>query len=163
MRCRSYEVRPVRHRINGAGFPHSEIFGSKRACRSPKLIAACCVLHRLMSPRHPSIAVTGLCRLPILGVYSTYLHALKIYLKLSKNKIISFLPSAAQSTLYKTRFRCASTAERLRLATGNNSQTHYTKGRPSPDKRAPTDLLAIDFSYYFTPLTGVLFTFPSRY
>ena len=40
----------------------------------------------------------------ILGVYSTYLHALKIYLKLSKNKIISFLPSAAQSTLYKTRF-----------------------------------------------------------
>jgi hypothetical protein len=30
-------------------------------------------------------------------------------------------------------------------------------------KGAPTDLLAIDFSYYFTPLTGVLFTFPSRY
>ena len=40
----------------------------------------------------------------ILGVYSTYLHALKIYHKLSKNKIISFLPSAAQSTLYKTSF-----------------------------------------------------------
>lgn len=30
-------------------------------------------------------------------------------------------------------------------------------------KEASTDLLAIDFSYYFTPLTGVLFTFPSRY
>ena len=30
-------------------------------------------------------------------------------------------------------------------------------------KGAPTDLLAIDFSYCFTPLIGVLFTFPSRY
>ena len=48
--------------VNGARFPHSEIFGSKRACRSPKLIAACCVLRRLMKPRHPSIAVTGLCK-----------------------------------------------------------------------------------------------------
>src|SRR3954470_14558189 len=65
----SYELRPARHRMNGAGFPHSEIFGSKRACRSPKLIAACCVLRRLMKPRHPSIAVTGYMQtLNILGV-----------------------------------------------------------------------------------------------
>ena len=63
----------------------------------------------------------------------------------------------------QTRFRYASTAEQLRLATDINSQTHYTKGRQSPHKAAPTDLLAIGFSYYFTPLTGVLFTFPSRY
>ena len=75
MRGRSYEFRPSRHRMTGAGFPHSEIFGSKRACRSPKLIAACCVLRRLMKPRHPSIAVTGLCkRSHILGVYLTHLH-----------------------------------------------------------------------------------------
>ena len=63
----------------------------------------------------------------------------------------------------RTCFRCALAAERLRLATDNNSQTHYTKGRPSPHEGAPTDLLAIDFSYCFTPLIGVLFTFPSRY
>ena len=62
MRGRPYEFRSSRHRVTGAGFPHSEIFGSKRACRSPKLIAACCVLHRLMKPRHPSIAVTGSCK-----------------------------------------------------------------------------------------------------
>ena len=63
--------------MNGAGFPHSEIFGSKRACRSPKLIAACCVLRRLMKPRHPSIAVTGFMQtLNILGVYLTHLHYL---------------------------------------------------------------------------------------
>ena len=55
----SYEFRFLGHHINGAGFPHSEIFGSKRACRSPKLIAACCVLRRLMKPRHPPTAVTG--------------------------------------------------------------------------------------------------------
>jgi hypothetical protein len=40
--------------------PHSEIPGSKRACRSPRLIAACRVLHRLLSPRHPSCALCSL-------------------------------------------------------------------------------------------------------
>ena len=34
-------------------FPHSEIFGSKFTCNSPKLIAAYHVLHRLLVPRHP--------------------------------------------------------------------------------------------------------------
>ena len=43
-----------------AGFSHSEISGSKRICRSPKLIAAYHVLHRLVSPRHPLIARNSL-------------------------------------------------------------------------------------------------------
>jgi hypothetical protein len=42
------------------GFPHSEISGSKRACRSPKLIAAYHVLHRLLMPRHPLCALSSL-------------------------------------------------------------------------------------------------------
>ena len=42
------------------GFPHSEIFGSKPACGSPKLIAACHVLHRLLLPRHPPCALSSL-------------------------------------------------------------------------------------------------------
>ena len=57
-----------------AGFPHSEISGSSRMCRSPKLIAACHVLLRLLMPRHSpcalicltyssSVAVLELCRL----------------------------------------------------------------------------------------------------
>ena len=46
--------------MTGAGFPHSEISGSKRACRSPKLIAACRVLRRLSVPRHPSCALKHL-------------------------------------------------------------------------------------------------------
>ena len=35
-------------------FPDSEISGSKPACDSPKHIAACHVLHRLLTPSHPS-------------------------------------------------------------------------------------------------------------
>ena len=40
--------------------PHSEISGSKRTCRSPKLIAAYHVLHRLLAPRHPLCALKSL-------------------------------------------------------------------------------------------------------
>ncbi len=43
-----------------AGFPHSEISGSKPVCGSPKLIAACHVLHRLFLPRHPPCALSSL-------------------------------------------------------------------------------------------------------
>src|ERR1700749_4226122 len=42
------------------GFPHSEMFGSKGARASPNLIAACHVLHRLSTPRHPSEALMRL-------------------------------------------------------------------------------------------------------
>ena len=43
-----------------AGFPHSEISGSKAVCASPKLIAACRVLHRFPEPRHPPCALSCL-------------------------------------------------------------------------------------------------------
>src|SRR6185295_18280225 len=42
------------------GFPHSDIPGSMPACGSPKLIAACHVLHRLLLPRHPPCALSSL-------------------------------------------------------------------------------------------------------
>lgn len=61
----------------------------------------------------------------------------------------------------QTRFRCAYTY-RLKLAANRNSLTHYTKGTPSPHKRLRL-LVGIRFQVYFTPLVGVLFTFPSRY
>ena len=43
-----------------AGFPHSEISGSMRMCRSPELIAACHVLLRLLMPRHSPCALSNL-------------------------------------------------------------------------------------------------------
>ena len=47
------------------GFPHSEISGSMRMCRSPKLIAACHVLRRLLMPRHSPCALSSLTSRPI--------------------------------------------------------------------------------------------------
>ena len=43
-----------------AGFPHSVISGSKPVCGSPKLIAACHDLHRLLMPRHSPCALISL-------------------------------------------------------------------------------------------------------
>jgi hypothetical protein len=40
--------------------PHSEIPGSKPVCGSPRLIAACHVLRRLLAPRHSPYALSSL-------------------------------------------------------------------------------------------------------
>ena len=58
-----------------AGFPHSEIPGSKPVCGSPRLIAACHVLHRLSAPRHPPCTLSSLTKLE-----SAYLSANRIAL-----------------------------------------------------------------------------------
>ena len=39
------------------GLSHSEISGSRLVCKSPELIAAYHVLHRLQEPRHPPYAL----------------------------------------------------------------------------------------------------------
>ena len=44
--------------LQDIGLSHSEIFGSKVICTSPKLIAAYHVLHRLREPRHPPCALS---------------------------------------------------------------------------------------------------------
>ena len=43
-----------------AGFPHSDISGSKDICSSPKLFAAYHVFHRLLVPRHPPCALSSI-------------------------------------------------------------------------------------------------------
>ena len=43
--------------VCSAGFPHSEIAGSKDICSSPTLIAAYHVFRRLSVPRHPPCAL----------------------------------------------------------------------------------------------------------
>src|SRR5262245_19292767 len=48
------------------GLPHSEIPGSKPACGSPRLIAACHVLRRLSAPRHPPCTLSSLTNLSTL-------------------------------------------------------------------------------------------------
>ena len=49
----------TRYRRSG-GLPHSEILGSKLTGSSPRLNAACHVLHRLSMPRHPPNALQTL-------------------------------------------------------------------------------------------------------
>ena len=44
------------------GLSHSEIRGSRAMCASPRLFAACHVLHRLREPRHPPCALIYLRR-----------------------------------------------------------------------------------------------------
>src|SRR5574344_2324673 len=51
----------------------------------------------------------------------------------------------------------------VKLATEYKSLTHYTKGTQSPNKVGSHCLYAYGFRFYFTPLSGVLFAFPSRY
>src|SRR3546814_11274880 len=51
----------------------------------------------------------------------------------------------------------------VKLATENKSLTHYTNGTQSPNKVGSHCLYAYGFRFYFTPLSGVLFAFPSRY
>ena len=43
-----------------AGFPHSDICGSRLICSSPQLFAAYHVFHRLLVPRHPPCALSFL-------------------------------------------------------------------------------------------------------
>ena len=53
----------IQRRMTGycpAGLPHSEIPGSMDICSSPKLIAACHVLLRLLMPRHSPCALYSL-------------------------------------------------------------------------------------------------------
>ena len=53
-------LRPGFRRMNGGGLPHSEIPGSTPVCGSPRLIAAYHVLHRLLVPSHPPLALSRL-------------------------------------------------------------------------------------------------------
>ena len=48
------------HDLLAEGFPHSDIRGSTIARISPRLFAACHVLHRLLAPRHPPNALVTL-------------------------------------------------------------------------------------------------------
>ncbi|OUO46399.1 hypothetical protein B5F78_16565 [Bacteroides sp. An279] len=43
--------------LQGDGLSHSDTRGSKATCASPRIFAACHVLHRLREPRHPPCAL----------------------------------------------------------------------------------------------------------
>ena len=64
--------------------------------------------------------------------------------------------------LFRLAFAPAPRLRTLSLAAQDNSQAHSTKGTPPP--LSGRGILPVHgFRFYFTPLAGVLFTFPSRY
>ena len=84
--------------INQSGFPHSEIPGSKPACGSPRLIAACHVLHRLLAPRHSPYALSSLtkCSLHLTAEYVVKKLPIAEY-SVVKNRSSAFsLPASAK-------------------------------------------------------------------
>ena len=118
--------------MTSAGFPHSEIPGSKPVCGSPRLIAACHVLHRLSAPRHPPYTLSSLTKL------SVYLSANRIALvRFSCQRTCRFLDCSGLSAPHFRRsfFESAQTknpggADRvrtddLRLARAALSQLSY--------------------------------------
>ena len=56
----TYLIQCTLHGYCPCGLPHSEISGSMDICSSPKLIAACHVLRRLLMPRHSPCALSSL-------------------------------------------------------------------------------------------------------
>src|SRR5688500_1983821 len=100
LRClpRAYVFSTGYSGINQSGFPHSDIPGSKPACGSPGLIAACHVLHRLLVPRHSPYALSSLTKcslthcvcvvkkLPIAG-YSVVKESAFAALRLRRDKL----------------------------------------------------------------------------
>ena len=64
--------------------------------------------------------------------------------------------------LFRLAFAPAPGLPSLNLAAYRNSQVYSTKDTPPP--LAGCDILSVyGFRFYFTPLAGVLFAFPSRY
>ena len=74
------------------GLPHSEISGSTPVCGSPKLIAAYHVLHRLLVPSHPPLALSRLTTENLLG-------ALRIHENIRRPKA-TFVRCDLKKTLY---------------------------------------------------------------
>ena len=72
-----YFIHRTIHRYCLCGFPHSEISGSMLICSSPKLIAACRVLHRLLMPRHSPCALISLTYL-VLELTSSHLELCRL-------------------------------------------------------------------------------------
>ncbi len=98
------------------------------------------------------------------------LHNLRVRPSLNISEEFSLLMGSSRcfgSDMYDkraihTRFRCGSGGLPRNQAVHINSLAHSSIGTPSRHK--PLRLLVdMWFQFYFTPLTGVLFTFPSRY
>ena len=139
----------IQHGMAGvcpAGFPHSEIPGSKPVCGSPRLIAAYHVLHRLLVPRHPPYALSSL----TIDTYSAWLLILSVlgtlYSVVKERKTLylrAFIqdgplvpPAFKKSPFVAGGGKRARTADLL-VANQTLSQLSYTPCAASPRENKP--------------------------
>ncbi len=102
--------------ITPRGFPHSDICGSTRICRSPQLFAACHVLHRLPVPRHSPCALVRLtfelCRQLFYCSHDKIVITLKVFARITLPHFLSVALLRLQSSLFS--FQSANRAAAFR-------------------------------------------------
>ena len=91
-----------------AGFPHSDIHGSMPAFGSPWLIADCCVLRRLLVPRHSPCALCSLTTFlfRITCFFFEFPHSTIIYCSFLPNILTISHFTSFLCSVFKVRSRC---------------------------------------------------------
>lgn len=124
--------------IHPVGLPHSDIFGSKLDCSSPKRFAAYRVLHQLFAPRHPPRALCSLNeKLPYYASYQSGPKAREVnrvlgrlrnslFVKRTAAKLDSFAHKIIQRrSCYETRY--VLDLRRVRLVTCFSSSPSFER------------------------------------
>ena len=111
-----------------AGFPHSDIPGSKCICHFPRLIAAYHVLHRLLVPRHPPCALSNLTGHPSVLAFATYPFS---PIRLSKTRL-----DLSRSRCMQHRFECCM------RSSGGDDHSSCRRSRAGDEDRSHSLLLA---------------------
>jgi hypothetical protein len=106
------------------GFPHSEITGSKGARASPVLIAACHVLHRLSTPRHPSEALMRL-------IVLSKTHAMDIAVSLAAHRAHTCaLVISLSQTMMSSQVRPRSSGVKIRRSSSRDDPSFTMSNSP---------------------------------
>ena len=125
-----------------AGFPHSDISGSKLVCSSPKLFAACHVLHRLSAPRHPPFTLSSLTKLSLGLVYLLEFCTSANPIASDSIDQLSKMPLSVErrSALNRTHTRRGASREELwAVRTGHLRRTHRALRPLALDQPEPVD------------------------
>ena len=135
-------------------FPHSDIPGSQLICSSPRLFAACHVLHRLLMPRHSPCALISL---TFVGINSA---AVRFILS-DKAHSLRYASSPFQSLRFEMGYyRCPIIIGSLELCRFNRSCLQNCI-YPYLEKLKFHNLLLKVLSFQITPSVALLFFFSS--
>src|SRR5215470_6136764 len=123
-----------------AGLPHSEIPGSKRVCRSPRLIAACRVLHRRSAPRHPPFTLSSLAIKYLRREFTNLVHSRRAHIVFSCATCAMLVCSILLSKTFRADARPASKFTSNSLSSEAPSTTLSASARGGADRDRTDDL-----------------------